>query len=67
MDGKDCKVNKDVERVLKDFHKAGKPIGYVLRAREQAWWAGGPLVPGGGGQWAGLWPWLVTRGWELLP
>lgn len=26
-DGKDCKVNKDVERVLKDFHKAGKPIG----------------------------------------
>ncbi|XP_030641965.1 glutamine amidotransferase-like class 1 domain-containing protein 3, mitochondrial isoform X1 [Chanos chanos] len=27
VDGKDCKVNKDVERVLKDFHKAGKPIG----------------------------------------
>ncbi|XP_071387453.1 glutamine amidotransferase-like class 1 domain-containing protein 3, mitochondrial, partial [Centroberyx affinis] len=27
VDGPDCKVNKDVERVLKDFHKAGKPIG----------------------------------------
>ncbi|XP_051762873.1 interferon-induced GTP-binding protein Mx isoform X3 [Ctenopharyngodon idella] len=38
IDGKDCKVNKDVERVLKDFHKAGKPIGLccispVLAAR----------------------------------
>lgn len=29
VDGKDCKVNTEVERVLKDFHKAGKPIGYV--------------------------------------
>ncbi|XP_044606953.1 glutamine amidotransferase-like class 1 domain-containing protein 3, mitochondrial isoform X3 [Equus asinus] len=27
VDGKDCKVNKDVERVLKEFHEAGKPIG----------------------------------------
>ncbi|XP_040477780.1 glutamine amidotransferase-like class 1 domain-containing protein 3A, mitochondrial isoform X2 [Ursus maritimus] len=27
VDGKDCKVNEDVERVLKEFHKAGKPIG----------------------------------------
>ncbi|XP_048095244.1 glutamine amidotransferase-like class 1 domain-containing protein 3, mitochondrial [Alosa alosa] len=27
VDGKDCKVNGEVERVLKDFHKAGKPIG----------------------------------------
>uniref|UniRef100_A0A8C9VWR6 Glutamine amidotransferase class 1 domain containing 3 n=1 Tax=Scleropages formosus TaxID=113540 RepID=A0A8C9VWR6_SCLFO len=27
VDGKDCKVIEDVERVLKDFHKAGKPIG----------------------------------------
>ncbi|KAM4887097.1 glutamine amidotransferase-like class 1 domain-containing protein 3, mitochondrial [Thomomys bottae] len=27
VDGKDCKVNKDVERVLKEFHAAGKPIG----------------------------------------
>uniref|UniRef100_A0A8C7E0F8 Glutamine amidotransferase class 1 domain containing 3 n=1 Tax=Naja naja TaxID=35670 RepID=A0A8C7E0F8_NAJNA len=30
VDGKDCKVNKDVERVLKDFHKSGKPIGHCL-------------------------------------
>ncbi|XP_019480590.1 PREDICTED: ES1 protein homolog, mitochondrial isoform X1 [Hipposideros armiger] len=29
VDGKDCKVNKDVERVLKEFHKAGKPIGLI--------------------------------------
>ncbi|XP_011384861.1 ES1 protein homolog, mitochondrial-like, partial [Pteropus vampyrus] len=27
VDGKDCKVNRDVERVLKEFHMAGKPIG----------------------------------------
>lgn len=27
VDGKDCEVNKDVERVLRGFHKAGKPIG----------------------------------------
>uniref|UniRef100_A0A4W3JLQ7 Glutamine amidotransferase class 1 domain containing 3 n=1 Tax=Callorhinchus milii TaxID=7868 RepID=A0A4W3JLQ7_CALMI len=27
VDGKDCKVITDVERVLKDFHQAGKPIG----------------------------------------
>ncbi|XP_071369681.1 glutamine amidotransferase-like class 1 domain-containing protein 3, mitochondrial [Centroberyx affinis] len=27
VDGPDCKVNKDVERVLKDFHKAGNPLG----------------------------------------
>lgn len=27
VDGKDCQVNREVERVLKDFHKAGKPIG----------------------------------------
>uniref|UniRef100_A0A2K5WTR4 Glutamine amidotransferase class 1 domain containing 3 n=1 Tax=Macaca fascicularis TaxID=9541 RepID=A0A2K5WTR4_MACFA len=27
VDGKDCKVNKEVERVLKEFHQAGKPIG----------------------------------------
>uniref|UniRef100_A0A3B3S255 Glutamine amidotransferase class 1 domain containing 3 n=1 Tax=Paramormyrops kingsleyae TaxID=1676925 RepID=A0A3B3S255_9TELE len=38
VDGKDCEVNKDVERVLMDFHKAGKPIGLccispVLAAR----------------------------------
>ncbi|XP_066891320.1 glutamine amidotransferase-like class 1 domain-containing protein 3, mitochondrial isoform X1 [Kogia breviceps] len=38
VDGGDCKVNKDVERVLKEFHQAGKPIGLccvapVLAAR----------------------------------
>nr|XP_023414917.1 ES1 protein homolog, mitochondrial [Loxodonta africana] len=38
VDGKDCKVNQDVERVLKEFHSAGKPIGLcciapVLAAR----------------------------------
>ncbi|XP_073087365.1 glutamine amidotransferase-like class 1 domain-containing protein 3, mitochondrial isoform X4 [Manis javanica] len=25
--GKDCTVHRDVERVLKEFHQAGKPIG----------------------------------------
>lgn len=29
VDGKDCRVNEDVARVLKEFHGAGKPIGYV--------------------------------------
>nr|XP_028583155.1 glutamine amidotransferase-like class 1 domain-containing protein 3A, mitochondrial isoform X3 [Podarcis muralis] len=29
VDGKDCKVNGEVERVLKDFNKAGKPIGIL--------------------------------------
>lgn len=28
-DGKDCKLHNDVERVLKDFHRSRKPIGYV--------------------------------------
>ncbi|XP_046902491.1 glutamine amidotransferase-like class 1 domain-containing protein 3, mitochondrial [Hypomesus transpacificus] len=27
VDGADFKVNQDVERVVKEFHKAGKPIG----------------------------------------
>uniref|UniRef100_A0A8D1F1L4 Glutamine amidotransferase-like class 1 domain-containing protein 3A, mitochondrial n=1 Tax=Sus scrofa TaxID=9823 RepID=A0A8D1F1L4_PIG len=27
VDGKDCKVDRDVERVLREFHGAGKPIG----------------------------------------
>jgi len=27
VDGAKMKVNKDVERVLQDFHKAKKPIG----------------------------------------
>ncbi|XP_007907411.1 ES1 protein, mitochondrial [Callorhinchus milii] len=26
-DGKDCRVNSDVERILKDFHRKNKPIG----------------------------------------
>lgn len=28
-DGKECKLHSDVERVLKDFHRSRKPIGYV--------------------------------------
>lgn len=28
-DGKDCKLHNDVERVLKEFHRSRKPIGYV--------------------------------------
>lgn len=32
-------MNKDVERVLKEFHQAGKPIGYV--------WPSGPGSGGG--------------------
>ena len=30
VDGVNCKVNGDVERVLKDFHAAKKPIGSVI-------------------------------------
>uniref|UniRef100_A0A673GWW7 Glutamine amidotransferase like class 1 domain containing 3A n=1 Tax=Sinocyclocheilus rhinocerous TaxID=307959 RepID=A0A673GWW7_9TELE len=30
IDGKDCNVIKEVERVLKDFHKARKPIRLVI-------------------------------------
>ncbi|XP_059737695.1 glutamine amidotransferase-like class 1 domain-containing protein 3, mitochondrial isoform X1 [Bos taurus] len=30
VDGGTCKVNRDVERVLKEFHQAGKPIGSGL-------------------------------------
>lgn len=28
-DGKDCKLHGDVERVLKEFHRSRKPIGYA--------------------------------------
>ena len=28
-DGKDCKLQGDVDKVLKDFHRSRKPIGYV--------------------------------------
>lgn len=41
MDGKDCRVNREVERVLKEFHAAGKPIGCVDHAR-------GGVLPGMG-------------------
>jgi enhancing lycopene biosynthesis protein 2 len=27
VNGVSCKINEDVERVLRDFHKAKKPIG----------------------------------------
>lgn len=28
VDGTEMKVNEDVQRVIKEFHQAGKPIGY---------------------------------------
>ncbi|KAI7798377.1 ES1 protein [Triplophysa rosa] len=31
-DGKDCKLNNDVERILKEFHRARKPIGLASMA-----------------------------------
>ncbi|KAM9393085.1 ES1 protein, mitochondrial [Pholidichthys leucotaenia] len=31
-DGKDCKLHNDVEKVLKDFHRSGKPIGLASMA-----------------------------------
>uniref|UniRef100_A0A8C6V0F4 Es1 protein n=1 Tax=Neogobius melanostomus TaxID=47308 RepID=A0A8C6V0F4_9GOBI len=31
-DGKDCKLNNDVEKVLKDFHRLRKPIGLASMA-----------------------------------
>ncbi|TNN86418.1 ES1 protein, mitochondrial [Liparis tanakae] len=31
-DGKDCKLQTDVERVLKDFHRSRKPIGLASMA-----------------------------------
>uniref|UniRef100_A0A8C0PGT0 Glutamine amidotransferase class 1 domain containing 3 n=1 Tax=Canis lupus familiaris TaxID=9615 RepID=A0A8C0PGT0_CANLF len=37
VDGKDCRVHEDVERVLKEFHKAGKPIGVLERGEGSAW------------------------------
>nr|XP_031316563.1 glutamine amidotransferase-like class 1 domain-containing protein 3A, mitochondrial isoform X2 [Camelus dromedarius] len=33
VDGKDCRVDRDVERVLKEFHQAGKPIGWLVLHR----------------------------------
>lgn len=45
--GPDCEVNRQVERVLKDFHAAGKPIGMcciapVIAAKVFGKSAGGP-------------------------
>nr|ACO10157.1 ES1 protein homolog, mitochondrial precursor [Osmerus mordax] len=63
VDGPDFKVNQDVERVVKEFHKAGKPIGLccispVLAAK---------LLPGvevtgppQGGRRGGRWPYAGT-------
>lgn len=31
-DGKDCKLNSEVEKVLKDFHRSRKPIGLASMA-----------------------------------
>ncbi|KAG5840622.1 hypothetical protein ANANG_G00190690 [Anguilla anguilla] len=31
-DGKDCKLNNDVERILKEFHRSHKPIGLASMA-----------------------------------
>ena len=35
-DGKDCKLNNDVERVLKEFHRSRKPIGWVSFGHDQS-------------------------------
>ncbi|XP_036850761.2 glutamine amidotransferase-like class 1 domain-containing protein 3, mitochondrial isoform X2 [Manis javanica] len=61
--GKDCTVHRDVERVLKEFHQAGKPIGCVrghrgrqlvlYRARpcgQSTWWRRGHRGPRAGGR-----------------
>eukprot|EP00074_Homo_sapiens_P103710 XP_016884005.1 uncharacterized protein GATD3B isoform X5 [Homo sapiens] len=46
VDGKDCKVNKEVERVLKEFHQAGKPIGLPQCPElwDTSWWLSGIQV-----------------------
>uniref|UniRef100_A0A8C7EDU4 DJ-1/PfpI domain-containing protein n=1 Tax=Nothoprocta perdicaria TaxID=30464 RepID=A0A8C7EDU4_NOTPE len=64
VDGKDCKVNKEVERVLKDFHKAGKPIGLccispVLAAKVLA---GAEVTVGHEEEEGGKWPYAGTAG-----
>ncbi|KAL0985522.1 hypothetical protein UPYG_G00157970 [Umbra pygmaea] len=64
VDGTDCKVNKDVERVLKDFHKAGKPIGLccispVLAAKVLS---GVEVTVGNEEEDGGRWPYAATAG-----
>ncbi|KAM8820229.1 glutamine amidotransferase-like class 1 domain-containing protein 3, mitochondrial [Eudromia elegans] len=64
VDGKDCKVNREVERVLKDFHKAGKPIGLccispVLAAKVLA---GAEVTVGHEEEEGGKWPYAGTAG-----
>uniref|UniRef100_A0A8C6XMN7 Glutamine amidotransferase class 1 domain containing 3 n=1 Tax=Naja naja TaxID=35670 RepID=A0A8C6XMN7_NAJNA len=64
VDGKDCKVNKDVERVLKDFHKSGKPIGLccispVLAAKVLP---GTEVTVGEEQEQGGKWPHASTAG-----
>ncbi|NXX49490.1 GAL3B protein, partial [Tricholaema leucomelas] len=64
VDGKDCKVNKEVERVLKDFHKAGKPIGLccispVLAAKVLS---GAEVTVGHEEEEGGKWPYAGTAG-----
>ncbi|XP_072850298.2 glutamine amidotransferase-like class 1 domain-containing protein 3, mitochondrial [Pogona vitticeps] len=64
VDGKDCKVNGDIERVLKDFHKAGKPIGLccispVLAAKVLP---GTEVTIGHEEEQGGKWPYAGTAG-----
>ncbi|KFV83711.1 hypothetical protein N308_06048, partial [Struthio camelus australis] len=64
VDGKDCKVNSEVERVLKDFHKAGKPIGLccispVLAAKVLS---GAEVTVGHEEEEGGKWPYAGTAG-----
>ncbi|NWV49262.1 GAL3B protein, partial [Daphoenositta chrysoptera] len=64
VDGKDCKVNREVERVLKDFHKAGKPIGLccispVLAAKVLS---GAEVTVGHEEEEGGKWPYAGTAG-----
>jgi enhancing lycopene biosynthesis protein 2 len=49
MDGENCSVRPDVERVVKDFHRAGKPVAMcciapVIGARVLGTRQGGPGV-----------------------
>nr|XP_006137952.1 ES1 protein homolog, mitochondrial isoform X2 [Pelodiscus sinensis] len=64
VDGKDCKVNAEVERVLKEFHKAGKPIGLccispVLAAKVLS---GAEVTVGHEEEEGGKWPYAGTAG-----